>query len=160
MAVYDRPGAWLQRPAAEALARADRALRAQGFGILVYDGYRPWFVTKMFWDGTPPSSRMFVSNPADGSRHNRGAAVDLTIVELATGEPVTMPARFDEFSSRSYTNHVGGTDEQRWLRDTLRAAIEAEGFEIYAQEWWHFDLRGWQDYPSCNLPPSALPDGG
>ena len=156
MAFYDRDEAWLQRPAAEALERANRALEPLGFGILVYDGYRPWHVTRMFWDGTPPESRMFVSDPATTSRHNRGAAVDLTMVELATGKPVMMAARFDEFSSRSYTNYIGGTDEQRWLRDTLRDAIEAEGFDIYPQEWWHFDLRGWRDYPLCNLPHSAL----
>ena len=148
--IYERPGAFLQRPAAQALARINKALAPQGFGLLVHDAYRPWYVTKMFWDATPPASRIFVADPSQGSRHNRGAAVDLTMVDLATGKPIITTGRYDEMSSRSYTNYVGGSDEQRWLREVLRRAMEADGFTVYPQEWWHFDRDGWQQYPIGN----------
>lgn len=154
--IYDEPGAFLQRLAAAALARVSADLARQGLGLLVHDAYRPWYVTKMFWDATPARNRMFVADPAQGSRHNRGAAVDLTMVELTTGRPVTMTGRYDEFSSRSYSNYVGGSDEQRWLRETLRAAMEHDGFTVYPEEWWHFDLVGWRDYPIGNRPFAEL----
>ncbi|WP_374470797.1 M15 family metallopeptidase [Phenylobacterium sp.] len=149
--LYERAGAWLQRPAAEALGRAARRLRAEGYGLLVHDAYRPWFVTKMFWDATPPASRGFVADPAKGSRHNRGCAVDLTLYDLKTGKPVEMPSRYDEFSLRAFPDFVGGTSRQRALRDRLRAAMEAEGFAVYEQEWWHFDYRDWAQYPIGNV---------
>jgi zinc D-Ala-D-Ala dipeptidase len=149
-ALYDRPGAYMQRPAAEALDRAAHALAQHGFGLLVYDAYRPWFVTKMFWDATPESAHMFVANPADGSRHNRGCAVDLTLYRLSTGEPAPMTGRYDEMSLRSYADFIGGTSEQRALRDLLRRAMEAEGFAVYAEEWWHFDYKDWEQYAIGN----------
>jgi D-alanyl-D-alanine dipeptidase len=144
--LYERAGAYLQRPAAEALGRAQKALAAQGYGLLIHDGYRPWFVTKMFWDATPPEDHVFVADPAQGSRHNRGCAVDLTLYELKTGKPVVMTGRYDEMSTRSYADFVGGTTRQRALRATLRAAMEAQGFTVYPQEWWHFDYQDWASY--------------
>ena len=154
--LYERPGAWLQRPAAEALGRVQRALRARGYGLLVHDGYRPWFVTKMFWDATPPEGRVFVADPAQASRHNRGCAVDLTLYDLATGEAVEMPSRYDEFSRRSYADYPGGTSRQRWLRDLLRREMETEGFSVYPEEWWHFDCKDWAQYPIGNVTFTQL----
>ncbi|MES2056766.1 MAG: serine hydrolase [Pseudomonadota bacterium] len=148
--IYEQVGAFMQRPAAEAVGRIHRALATQGFGLMIHDAYRPWYVTKMFWDATPPANRVFVADPTQGSRHNRGAAVDLTMFDLKTGAPMVTTGRYDEFSSRSYSNYVGGSDEQRWLREVLRTAMERNGFTVYSQEWWHFDLVGWQDYPIGN----------
>ena len=144
--LYERPAAFLQRPAAEALGRANARLKAAGYGLLIHDAYRPWFVTRMFWDATPPENRIFVANPANGSRHNRGAAVDLTLYELSTGRAVEMPGRYDELSRRSYADYFGGTTRQRWLRDLLRREMEAQGFTVIAEEWWHFDYQGWRDW--------------
>jgi D-alanyl-D-alanine dipeptidase len=144
--LYERPGAYMQRPAAEALGRAQQALAAQGYGLLIHDAYRPWFVTKMFWEATPPESRVFVADPAEGSKHNRGCAVDLTLYDLKTGKPVEMTGRYDEMSTRSYADFVGGTSRQRALRQILRTAMEAEGFTVYPQEWWHFDYKDWPSY--------------
>ena len=115
--LYEQPAAWLQRPAAEALGRAQKALAAQGYGLLIHDAYRPWFVTKMFWEATPPDSRIFVADPAEGSKHNRGCAVDLSLYDLKTGKPVEMPSRYDEMSTRAYADFVGGTSRQRAARD-------------------------------------------
>ena len=145
--LYESSAAFMQRPAAAAVARASAALRAKGYGLLIHDAYRPWFVTKIFWDATPPENHMFVADPSKGSRHNRGAAVDLTMYSLATGAPIESTGRYDEFADRSYTNYVGGTDHQRWVRDLLRTAMEAESFSAYPEEWWHFDFANWGDYP-------------
>jgi len=143
---YSSPRAFLQRPAAEAVVRAHEWLSERGYGILIHDGYRPWYVTKMFWDATPEHLKNFVANPASGSRHNRGCAVDLTLYDIETGEVVLMPAGFDEMSPRSHVDYQGGTDRQRWYRDLLRAAMEAQGFTVYEDEWWHFDYEGWEQY--------------
>lgn len=145
--LYERAAAYMQRPAAEALGRAQKVLAGKGYGLLIHDAYRPWFVTWMFWEATPPEDHAFVADPAKGSRHNRGCAVDLTLYDLKTGKPVEMPSRYDEFSDRAYADFVGGTSKQRALRATLRQAMEAEGFEVYAEEWWHFDYHDWRRYP-------------
>ncbi|TVP97241.1 MAG: serine hydrolase [Planctomycetaceae bacterium] len=147
---YDQPRAFLQRPAAEAVVRVQQALAPAGLGLLVHDAYRPWYVTKMFWEATPEHLRDFVANPARGSRHNRGCAVDLTLCDLATGQPVTMGAGYDEFTNRSYPRYPGGTSMSRWNRERLRRAMESEGFEVYEFEWWHFDYQDWQQYPIGN----------
>jgi D-alanyl-D-alanine dipeptidase len=149
--LYEEPRAFLQRPAAEALVRAHRAARAHGYGLLVYDAYRPWWVTKVFWEATPEELREFVADPARGSRHNRGAAVDVTLYDLETGEAVEMPSLYDEFSERAYPDYAGGTAEQRERRDLLRGLMEAEGFTVYETEWWHFDHADWEQYPVLNL---------
>jgi D-alanyl-D-alanine dipeptidase len=143
---YSEPRAFLQRPAAEALVRAQAWLRDRGYGLLVHDGYRPWYVTKMFWDATPEDLKIFVANPADGSRHNRGCAVDLTLYDLDSGEAVVMTGGYDEMSPRSFPDYPGGTTRQRWHRMLLREAMEAEGFAVYEAEWWHFDYQAWRSY--------------
>lgn len=154
--VYREARAFLQRPAAEAVLRAGARLREQGYGLLVHDGYRPWSVTKLFWDLTPPAKRDFVADPAKGSRHNRGCAVDLSLYDLATGQPVEMPSDYDDFSKKAHPDFTGGTEEQRLHRDRLRAAMEAEGFTVYEVEWWHFDHEDWREYPLLDLPFDRL----
>jgi D-alanyl-D-alanine dipeptidase len=150
--VYTSARAFLQRPAADALLRAHRELMKQGYGLLIFDGYRPWYVTKIFWDATPPDKHEFVANPAKGSRHNRGCAVDLTIYDLKTGREVEMPGGYDEMSKRSYPTYNGGTEEQRSRRDLLRSAMEKQGFNVNEAEWWHFDYRDSRHYAIQNVP--------
>ncbi len=147
---YDQARAFLQRPAATALATAHRNLKPRGYGLLIHDAYRPWYVTKMFWEATPAEMRHFVANPEHGSRHNRGCAVDLTLFELDNGQPVTMVSGYDEFSERAYPEYPGGTARERWHRRLLRSAMEAEQFEVYEFEWWHFDFHLWPNYPIAN----------
>jgi D-alanyl-D-alanine dipeptidase len=149
---YSEPRAFLQRPAAEALVRVSRALKERGYGLLVHDAYRPWYVTKVFWDATPDDKKVFVADPSKGSRHNRGAAVDLTLYDLKTGAPVEMVSTYDETTDRAYADYPGGTSLERWHRDLLRRAMEAEGFTVYDAEWWHFDYKDWQRYPIGNVP--------
>jgi D-alanyl-D-alanine dipeptidase len=153
---YSQARAFLQRPAAEALVAALADLRAQGFGLLIHDAYRPWYVTKMFWEAVPPEDKVFVADPEKGSRHNRGCAVDLTMFDLKTGKPVEMTGGYDEMSDRSYPNFPGGTSLQRWHREVLRQAMEAHGFTVYEAEWWHFDYKDWARYPILNIRFEAI----
>lgn len=148
---YSEPRAFMQRPAAEALVRVSSKLKPQGYGLLVHDAYRPWYVTKVFWDATPAEKKLFVADPSKGSRHNRGCAVDLTLYDLKRRKPVQMVSTYDETTDRAYPNYPGGTSLQRWHRDLLRAAMEAEGFTVYEAEWWHFDYKDWQKYPIMNV---------
>lgn len=154
--LYSESKAFLQRPAAVALAAASQQFHALGYGLLVYDSYRPWYITKMFWDGVPKKERIFVANPRKGSRHNRGCAVDLTLYDLRTGLPVEMMGEFDEMSERSYPTYPGGTSLARWHRDLLRQVMQSEGFTVNKYEWWHFDFKNWQRYPILNLTFEAL----
>lgn len=138
--------AYMQKPAAEALAKVSAKLKKEGYGLLIFDSYRPWYVTKIFYDATPEKLRNFVADPSKGSRHNRGCAVDLTLYEIKTGKPVEMVSGFDEFSDRAFPDYLGGTSLQRWHRDLLRKSMESEGFTVYAEEWWHFDYKDWKLY--------------
>ena len=149
--LYDEARAFLQRPAAEALVRVQGALRKYGLGLIVYDAYRPWYVTKMFWDATPDAQKVFVADPSKGSRHNRGGAVDVGLYNLQTGEVVDMGSGYDEFSIRAYPTYPGGTTDQRAQRDRLRILMEGEGFTVYPEEWWHFDYADWRKYPILNV---------
>jgi len=151
--VYASARAFLQRPAAEALLRAHRELLKQGYGLMIFDAYRPWYVTKIFWDATPPDKHDFVADPAQGSRHNRGCAVDLTLYDLKTGREIEMTGGYDEMSERSYPGYTGGTPEQRARRDLLRREMEKQGFTVYPSEWWHFDYRDWKEYAIQNVEP-------
>jgi D-alanyl-D-alanine dipeptidase len=150
--MYDTARALLQRPAAEALLRVHDRLRRRGVGLLIFDAYRPWSVTRQFWDETPPAKRAFVANPRQGSKHNRGCAVDLSLYDLRTGREIEMPSDYDEFSKRASATYRGGSASQRKWRDLLRSAMEAEGFAVNPGEWWHFDYKEWRLYPVMNTP--------
>jgi D-alanyl-D-alanine dipeptidase len=155
-AVYKQPRAFLQRPAAEALVRVNQALRKQGYGLVVFDGYRPWAVTKVFWDATPADKKIFVADPSKGSRHNRGCAVDLSLFDLRTGVEVQMPSEYDEMTERAHITYECAPPEARRLRELLRAAMTAEGFAVYEPEWWHYDYKDWKEYPIGNVKFSKI----
>jgi zinc D-Ala-D-Ala dipeptidase len=154
--VYTEARAFLQRPAAEALLRVHQKLKKQGLGLVIFDAYRPWSVTKLFWEVTPEDKRKFVANPKTGSKHNRGCAVDLSIYDLKTGNLIDMPSDYDEFTERASPNYAGGTIEERENRDLLRSLMEAEDFTVNQNEWWHFDYKDWQEYAIYDLPFSEI----
>ena len=155
-AVYSEARAFLQRPAAEALMRAHQTLKKEGYGLMIFDAYRPMSVVRIFWDVMPPDKKQFVADPANGSPHASGCAVDLTLFDLKTGQAVDMPSEFDEWTVRSASNYPGGSKKSRHLRDLLRAAMEAEGFLHAELEWWHFTYKDWQEYPMSDIPFSKL----
>jgi D-alanyl-D-alanine dipeptidase len=149
--VYPEARAFLQETAARALVRVHKRLNSEGKGLVIFDGYRPWSITKLFWEVTSEDKRRFVANPQKGSKHNRGCAVDLSMCVLETGEQVPMPSEYDEFTERSSPEYAGGTEDETRNRDHLRRLMEAEGFTVNPNEWWHFDHVGWQDHPIYDL---------
>ncbi len=154
--VYTEARAFMQKPAAEALIRVHRKLKKSNLGLVIFDGYRPWSITVIFWDVTPEDKRKFVANPAKGSRHNRGCAVDLSLFDLKTGKLLEMPSDFDDFTDKASPKYEGGTTEQTENRDLLRSAMEAEGFTVNDNEWWHFDYKDWADYAIYDIPFAAV----
>jgi len=150
--VYTEARAFLQKDAAMALVQVNQTFRKQGLGILVFDGYRPWSVTKLFWDITSKENKQFVADPRKGSKHNRGCAVDLSLFDLNTGKEIEMTGAYDEMTERSYPDYKGGSEKQRAMRDLLRKYMEAAGFQVYEFEWWHFDYKDWQKYRIGNIP--------
>ncbi|MSO53058.1 MAG: D-alanyl-D-alanine dipeptidase [Acidobacteria bacterium] len=154
--VYKEARAFLQRPAAEALLTVHKELARSGYGLLIHDGYRPWAITKLFWDMTSGFQREFVADPKTGSKHNRGCAVDLTIYDLATGKVVEMPGSYDEMTPRSYPDYSGGPPEARAKRDLLRKAMESHGFTVESNEWWHFNYKDWTLYPILDIAFSEI----
>ena len=154
--VYKEARAFLQRPAAEGLVAAHRELATHGYGLLIHDGYRPWSVTKLFWEVTPAPLREFVADPANGSKHNRGAAIDLSMYDRALGTAVVMPSEYDEFTRRAYPDYRGGSPDARGRRDLLRAVMERHGFTVEPNEWWHFNYKDWQEYPILDIPFDSI----
>ena len=154
--VYKEARAFLQKDAAEALKKVNIKMHALGYGLLVFDGYRPWDVTKLFYDVTSKENKKFVADPKEGSRHNRGCAIDVSLYDLVTKKEIPMPGEYDEMTERSYFDYTGGTEEQRKTRDLLIAAMKEEGFDVYKYEWWHFDYKDWQQYRITNMPFSEI----
>jgi zinc D-Ala-D-Ala dipeptidase len=155
--LYEQARAFLELPATVALMLVGGKLREKGYGLLVYDAYRPWYVTKIFWEATPADRHEFVADPAEGSRHNRGCSVDLTLYDLKTGAAVAMPSQYDEMTPRAYANYAGASPEETKHRDVLRKAMESEGFVQRPNEWWHYDYKDWQKYEILNLAFDRIP---
>lgn len=144
--VYPQARAFLQKPAAKSLLKVHKKLKKQGLGLVIFDGYRPWTITKLFWDTVSEEQRKFVANPAKGSKHNRGCAVDLSIYDLQTGALLPMPSGYDEFTERASPDYKGGTPEETKNRELLRGLMEDAGFVVNPNEWWHFDYKDWEKY--------------
>jgi len=155
-AVYSEARAFMQRPAAEALLKVHRKLKKRNLGLVIFDGYRPWSVTKLFWEVTPEDKRKFVANPQTGSRHNRGCAVDLSMFDLRSGKLAEMPTDYDDFTDKASPNYDGATEAQKKNRDLLRRMMEAEGFTVNKNEWWHFDYKDWENYAIYDIAFSEV----
>ena len=151
--LYSEARAFLTVAVAQAVVRASAKARADGFGLTIYDAYRPWRVTKQLWDATPVGPKKdYVANPKRGSKHNRGCAVDLTLHDLRTGLLVEMPTEFDDFSEKAHRDYAGASTVAISNRARLQRYLEAEGFVGLSNEWWHFDFTGWENYPVLDVP--------
>ncbi len=151
--LYPEARCLLLREVAEKLSNVQQSLETKGLGLKIFDGYRPLAVQKKMWAIYPVEG--YVANPAKGSNHNRGAAVDLTLVD-AHGKELPMPSSYDEFSGRSHRDYTGGTPEQLKNRRILQEAMEKEGFHGISTEWWHFDYKDAKKYPVLDLPFSSV----
>jgi len=153
--IYPASRCLLRRPVAEALARVQSSLRLQDLALKVYDCYRPLSVQKAFWDLVPDEK--YVADPQKGSRHNRGAAVDLTLVEAGSGRELEMPSQFDDFSLKAHRSGKKASKVARRNMRRLEAAMAKEGFLPFETEWWHFDYSGWEKYDLLDVPFSSFP---
>lgn len=147
--LYPVAKAVLQRPAAEALSRVQTRAQAAGYGLLIFDAYRPWRITREMWEETPPEKREFVADPAAGSRHNRGCSVDLTLHR--DGVEVAMPSPYDDFTPAAYRSNTAAPPEALAASRMLEEWMVAEGFIPLANEWWHYDWKDWRDYPIMDV---------
>lgn len=147
--IYPTADLFMRAPAARALVDVAKRLKKQGYGLLLFDGYRPYSVTELFYEEIRDTT--FVADPRKGSKHNRGMAIDLTLTNLKTGLPVPMPSGYDEATERAYHDYTGGDSETLRNRKILRDAMEAEGFQIFRYEWWHYDFKGWEKCMTYDL---------
>ncbi|HTJ10832.1 MAG TPA: M15 family metallopeptidase [Dinghuibacter sp.] len=152
--VYTVAAAYLRAPAAQALRAVEAELAVKGYGLKIFDAYRPYAVTVMFYEAYHDTN--FVASPYTGSRHNRGCAVDLTMIDLRTGRELSMPTPYDAFTPKAAAAYGDLPADARRNRKLLQYVMVRHGFNIYAHEWWHFDYAGWKDYPVTDIPFEAL----
>jgi len=152
--VYNTAAAFLRLPAAKALKDIQQQLKPMGYGLKIYDGYRPYRVTVDFYEAYHDSN--FVASPYTGSRHNRGCAVDLTLIDLRTGRELEMPTAYDAFTKEASATWPDVTEQARKNRKLLQDVLLQHGFVIYPSEWWHFDFAGWKAYPVMDIPFEEL----
>jgi D-alanyl-D-alanine dipeptidase len=153
-AMYNQPRAFARAPVAEALKQVQAELKTKGLGLKIYDAYRPYAVTVDFFKMTPDTN--FVANPKYGSKHNRGCAIDLSVIDLKTGKELNMPTPFDSFSRKAAAAYTDLPANQLQNRALLKAVMEAHGFTELKTEWWHFDFNGWQQYELLDVPFAKL----
>ncbi len=151
--LYPSEELYLERDAAERLARVQSQLAERGMGLKIFDAFRPLSVQRRMWEIKPDPK--YVANPQRGSRHNRGRAVDVTLIMLDTGEELEMPTEFDDFSERAAHSYNDLPLNVIVHRRILREAMEGEGFAPIDAEWWHYDALPWEDYPVLDVDPWA-----
>ncbi len=149
----DSQKAFLYGEAAQALAAAQQYLQPYGYGILVWEAYRPWSVSKLAYDALPLDKKSMLPAPEVGFSHNTGRSIDVSLYSLATGETVEMISGFDEPSIRQYAAYAGGTELERYRRDLLRRAMQTAGFTASDMEWWHFDYGDVKAFAHLNVKP-------
>jgi zinc D-Ala-D-Ala dipeptidase len=152
--LYSTAKCALRASVAQKLGKVQTDLEKIGLGLKVYDCYRPFSVTKQMWEVLPDPN--YVANPARGSRHNRGAAIDLTLVDR-TGKELEMPTPFDDFTKKAHRNYQGGSTQSRKNRQLLEDAMKKHGFIGITTEWWHFDSEDWQKFAILDISLGAIP---
>jgi D-alanyl-D-alanine dipeptidase len=152
--LYKQAKAYTRLPVALALQQVEAALKRKGLGLKIYDGYRPYSVTVKFYEIAHDTN--FVADPRKGSRHNRGCAIDLSLIDLKTGKELDMPTGFDSFSKRAAEDYTGLPKREYENRELLKSVMKAHGFTVYRTEWWHYDFNGWENYELLDVPFSAL----
>lgn len=145
----------LRKEVAEQLSKVQNDLEEIGLGLKVFDCYRPLSVTKQMWEVLPDSR--YVANPAKGSRHNRGAAVDVSLVDLKTGIELEMPTDYDDFSQKAWRNYEGNEPQVKRNSDLLASMMKKHGFEPLITEWWHFDFEGWEKFSVLDISLENIP---
>lgn len=149
-AVYKQARAFARRPVTEALKNVQNELKKSGLGLKIFDGYRPYTVTTKFF--AIANDKSFVANPKDGSRHNRGCAIDLTLINLKTGKELAMPTPYDSFAPEAASDFKNLPEEVIKNRELLQTVMEKNNFRVLNNEWWHFDFIGWRNFELMDIP--------
>ncbi|WP_181309013.1 M15 family metallopeptidase [Rufibacter sp. XAAS-G3-1] len=147
--VYTLATAYARKPVADALKKIQEELKPLGLGLKIYDGYRPYQVTVQFYEKVRDS--VFVASPRSGSRHNRGCAIDLTLIRLKDGKELNMPTAYDAFTPKAHSTYARLPKKVKQNRDLLKQAMLRHGFQVYPDEWWHFDFKEWRNYPLMDI---------
>jgi D-alanyl-D-alanine dipeptidase len=154
--MYTQARAFARLPVVMALKAVEADLKKKGLGLKIYDAYRPYSVTVKFYEMAHDTN--FVADPHKGSKHNRGCAIDLTLIDLKTGKELDMPTGFDSFSKRAAADYPGLPRREYANRELLKSVMQAHGFQVYRTEWWHYDFNGWMNYPLLDIPFSEIQD--
>jgi D-alanyl-D-alanine dipeptidase len=152
--MYQQAKAFARLPVVLALKDVEADLKTRGLGIKIYDAYRPYAITVKFYEQARDTN--FVADPRKGSKHNRGCAIDMTLIDLKTGKELDMPTGFDSFSKKAAANYPDLPKQELANRELLKSIMQAHGFKVVPTEWWHYDFNGWPKYPLLDIPFSAL----
>ncbi len=142
--IYNQPKAYARLPVINALQLVQTELKLKGLGLKIYDAYRPYSATVKFYEVYHDTT--YVASPYHGSRHNRGAAVDISLIDLTTGEELEMPTVFDDFTIKAHPDFMDLSKEALQNRRQLIKIMKKYGFTVYPSEWWHFDFNGWEQF--------------
>ena len=152
--MYKQARAFARKPVVESLKKIQRELNKKGYGLKIFDGYRPYAITVEFYKKA--SDKNFVANPSKGSKHNRGCAVDLTLIDLKTGKEVAMATPYDSFSAAAAANYEQVPAAVKKNRDLLITTMKKFQLNVLDNEWWHYDFSGWQQYDLMDIPFEKL----
>jgi len=152
--IYDSPRAFVRKPVAEALKQIQDELKLKNKGLKIFDAYRPYSATLKFYEIYPDTN--FVAAPWHGSRHNRGCAVDVSLIDLITGLEIPMPTPFDDFTFKAASDYSSLPDSIIRNRKLLADIMTSYGFSIYPTEWWHYDFKGWEQFKLMGIPFEEL----
>ncbi|HSP87341.1 MAG TPA: M15 family metallopeptidase [Ignavibacteriaceae bacterium] len=147
--VYNIPKAFTRLPVAKALKKVQNELKKENLGLKIFDAYRPYSVTVQFFKKVKDTN--YVASPKKGSRHNRGCAVDLTIIDLKTGKEIEMPTAYDDFTEKAASNFNDFPKKIIENREKLKKIMSDNGFKVFYSEWWHYDFKGWENYELVDI---------
>src|SRR5579862_743068 len=153
-AVYPVSKCFLRKAVAQKIDSIQKELAHKGLGLKIFDGYRPLSVQRKFWEIFP--DERYVANPKNGSRHNRGSAIDVTLVDLATGQELEMPSGFDDFTAKAHRDYNNMSENSKKNCQLLESYMIKYGFIPWPLEWWHFDDQDWEKYPILDIPFEQL----
>jgi D-alanyl-D-alanine dipeptidase len=154
--IYNLAKAYARKPVADALLKIQSELKQQGLGIKIFDAYRPYKATVKFYEVYHDTT--YVASPYRGSRHNRGCALDLTVIDLKTGGELKMPTEYDSFRKEAWPTTPVADPEIKKNRAMLIAVMEKYGFKVNSSEWWHYDFKGWKNFEVLDIDFETLRD--
>jgi D-alanyl-D-alanine dipeptidase len=152
--MYKEAKAFARLPVVLALKDVEADLKTKGLGIKIYDAYRPYAITVKFYEAARDTN--FVADPRKGSKHNRGCAIDMSLIDLKTGKELDMPTSFDSFSRKASATYPDLPKQEIDNRELLKSVMQAHGFKVVPAEWWHYDFNGWSKFPLLDIPFSEI----